>query len=422
MTHKSFKTIISGILLVFGIAMIMFMHQLGEFIEVGENLDGKIVYGFNIGFRGICILGTIGAVLVGVTGGILLKKRHTFMVLGFVAALLDLGILSYIRYASKMHVMLGDNVDDKTAAWDRFEAIHNVGTVFVVILIIVTLALFVLEYLRYVKISWKFERVFGSVLFGVVVLDLCFKAFANLWYIGFVAASVGLAGFTVLYDMKKSKQKKFIFYLSAAMIAGGMLVLVTDSVVNKVTSSKNEVKAARAEALEAYEKLLEEPFYSWADTDMMYSTEDMRFTVIDINGKTGVPALVLENEHAAMVDGSNKLLIYKDGKVVELWPLNGNSSCIYANSYSETGIFECSGGRQGAGYGYCFKMQEDNSLKLMGEDHYNMETDVRTYFWGGKEVPEDKYNSLYEKFVKDAKLKDIEWLENTEENREKVFE
>ncbi len=421
MTNKSFKIIISAILLIFGIVMIIFMHQLGEVIDVGENLDGKMVYGFNIGFRGICILGAIGAVLVGVTGSIFLKKRHTFMLLGFVATLLDLGMISYIQYASKMRVMLGDG-DNNTAAWDRLEAVHGVGTAFVVILLVATLALFALEYLRYVKISWRFERVFGTVLFGVVALDLCLKAFTNFWYIGFVAASVGLAGFAVLYDMKKSKQKKFIFYLSAAMIAGGMLVLVTDSVVNKVTSSKNAVKAVRAEALEAYEKLLEEPFYSWADTDMMYSTEDMRFTVIDINGKKGVPALLLENEHAAMVDGSNKVLIYKDGEVVELWPLNGNSSCIYANSYSETGIFECSGGRQGAGYGYCFKMQENNSLKLMGEDHYNMETDVRKYFWDGKEVSEDKYNSYYEKFVKDAKFKDIEWMENTQENREKVFE
>ena len=74
MTNKSFKTIISGILLVFGIVMIIFMHQLGELIDVGEKLDGKIVYGFNIGFRGICILGTIGAVLVGVTGSIFLNK------------------------------------------------------------------------------------------------------------------------------------------------------------------------------------------------------------------------------------------------------------------------------------------------------------------------------------------------------------
>ncbi|MBR6637363.1 MAG: hypothetical protein IKK96_00730, partial [Lachnospiraceae bacterium] len=100
MTNQSFKNIISGILLVFGIVMIIFMHQLGEVIDVGENLDGNVVYAFNIGFRGICILGTIGAVLVGVTGGIFLKKRHTFMLLGFVAALLDLGMISYIQYAS----------------------------------------------------------------------------------------------------------------------------------------------------------------------------------------------------------------------------------------------------------------------------------------------------------------------------------
>ena len=43
------------------------------------------------------------------------------------------------------------------------------------------------------------------------------------------------------------------------------------------------------------------------------------------------------------------------------------------------------------------------------------------YSWDGKEVSEDKYNSYYEKFVKGENLKDIEWLENTEENREKVF-
>jgi len=422
MTNKSFKTIISGILFVFGIVMIIFMHQLGELIDVGENLDGKIVYGFNIGFRGICILGTIGAVLVGVTGSIFLKKRHTFMLLGFVAALLDFGILSYIKYASKMRVMLRDGVDDKTAAWDRFEAIHGVGTAFVVILLVVTLALFVLEYLRYVKVSWRFERVFGTVLFGMVLLDLCFKAFTNLWYIGFVAVSVGLVGIAVLYDMKRSKQRKFIFYLAAAMVAGGMLVLIVDSVVNKVSSSKNSAEAIRQAALDAYEELLTKPYYAWADDELLYATENMRFTVIDISGEKRVPALMLENKYSALAYGTNKLLIYKDEKVVELWPDRDNGNGIYADTYSATGIFECSGGRQSECYTYCFRLQDDYSLKLMGEIRYNMETKAVMHLWNGKEVSEEEYNSNHEKLVKDTELKNIEWLENTEENREKVFE
>lgn len=420
MTNKSFKTIISGILLIFGIVMIIFMHQLGELIEVGENLDGKIVYGFNIGFRGICILGAIGAVLVGVTGSIFLKKRHTFMLLGFVAALLDLGMLSYIQYASKMRVMLGDG-DNNTAAWDRLEAIHGAGTAFVVILLVVTLALFALEYLRYVKVSWRFERVFGTVLFGVVALDLCLKTFTNFWYVGFVALSVGLAGFAILYDMNRSKQKKFIFYLAAAMIAGGMLVLIVDSVVNKVSSSKNSAEAVRQAALDAYEELLTKPYYAWVDDEMLYGTEDMKFSVIDISGKKGVPALMLENEYSALAFGTHKLLMYKDGALVELWPIGNNSNCIYADSYSETGIFKCSGGRQSACYAYWFELQDDLSLKIICEMRYNMETNVTTYLWDGKEVSEDEYNANYEKSVDEDKLKDIEWFENTEENRGEVF-
>jgi len=420
MTNKSFKAIISGILLVFGSVMIIFMHQLGGLIDVEENLDGKIVYGFNIGFRGICILGTIGAVLVGVTGGIFLKKRHTFMLLGFVATLLDLGMLSCIQYASKMRGMLG-NGDNSTAAWDRLEAVHGVGTAFVVILLVVTLALFVFEYLRYVKVSWRFERVFGTVLFGMVALDLCLKAFANFWYVGFVAVSVGLAGFAVLYDMNRSKQKKFIFYLAAALLAGGMLVLIVDSVVNKVSLSKNSTKALRQAALDAYEELLTKPYYAWVDDEMLYGTEDMSFSVININGAKGVPALMLENEYSALAFGTHKLLIYKDGAVVELWPIGNNSNCIYADSYSETGIFKCSGGRQSACYAYWFELQDDYSLKLMGEMRYNMETKVTTYLWDSKEVSEDEYNSNYEKLVDEDKLKDVEWFENTEENREEVF-
>ena len=58
---------------------------------------------------------------------------------------------------------------------------------------------------------------------------------------------------------------------------------------------------------------------------------------------------------------------------------------------------------------------------MQGEIRYNMETDVMTYLWDGKDVSEDEYDANYDKLVKDVKLKDIEWLVNTEENRGEVI-
>lgn len=189
-------------------------------------------------------------------------------------------------------------------------------------------------------------------------------------------------------------------------------------------------------SIAAYRELLEQGDYVWNErTGLSYDISELQFSLLDSGEDKDTVYLLLQSEIAynrPFAEEGHRILMYRDGEVETIWGddeesghiigfirdrITGENLYIIVVKMSLDSLITDS---------YLIYKLDDNQLNQIAQvDTYSRSVMGRTmrqyfFYWQGEEMELANFNYEYYQIF-DEETSDINWIDNTEENRNIVF-